>query len=43
MRQAHMLAFNDTFWLLALITAALVPLTIFFRQKSAAALSESVH
>jgi len=34
LRQAHMLAFNDTFWLLALATAALVPLTIFFRQKS---------
>jgi len=43
MRQAHMLAFNDTFWLLAIITAALVPLTIFFRQKSAAVLSESVY
>ena len=35
MRQASMLAFNDTFWLLALATAALVMLTFFFRQKSA--------
>jgi MFS transporter, DHA2 family, multidrug resistance protein len=29
--------------LLAIITAALVPLTIFFRQKSAVVLSESLH
>jgi len=35
-----MLAFNDTFWLLSLATAALVLLTIFFRQKSKTALSE---
>jgi DHA2 family multidrug resistance protein len=35
--QAQMMAFNDTFWLLALGTAALVPLTIFFRQQSKAA------
>jgi DHA2 family multidrug resistance protein len=42
LRQAHMLAFNDTFWLLALATAALVPLTIFFRQQSKAALSEGL-
>jgi DHA2 family multidrug resistance protein len=32
--QAQMLAFNDIFWLLALGTAALVPLTIVFRQQS---------
>jgi len=36
--QASMLAFNDTFWLLALGTAALVPLTFFFRQQSDTAL-----
>ncbi|MEJ2164182.1 MAG: MFS transporter [Desulfobacterales bacterium] len=34
MQQARMLAFNDTFWLLALGTAVLVPLTIFFRQQT---------
>jgi hypothetical protein len=37
LRQANMMAFNDTFRLLALATAALIPLTIFFRQKSSAA------
>ena len=37
LRQANMMAFNDTFWLLALATAVLVPLTIFFRQKSGVA------
>ena len=42
LRQAHMLAFNDTFWLLALATVALVPLTVFFRQKSETALSEGI-
>jgi DHA2 family multidrug resistance protein len=40
--QAQMMAFNDTFWLLALGTAALVPLTIFFRQQSNAALGSGV-
>jgi DHA2 family multidrug resistance protein len=34
LEQASMMAFNDTFWLLALGTAALVPLTIVFRQQS---------
>ena len=42
LRQAHMLAFNDTFWLLALGTAALVPLTVFFRQKSDKALGTGI-
>ncbi len=42
LRQSYMLAFNDTFWLLSLATAALVPLTIFFRQKSKTAPSEGV-
>jgi len=42
LQQAHMLAFNDTFWLLALATAALVPLTIFFRQQSKTTPSDGV-
>jgi DHA2 family multidrug resistance protein len=32
LRQASMLSFNDTFWLLAWFTAALVPLTMLFRR-----------
>ena len=43
LRQANMMAFNDTFWLLAWATAALVPLTIFFRQQSINKLSEGLH
>jgi DHA2 family multidrug resistance protein len=42
LEQAHMLAFNDTFWLLALGTAALVPLTAFFRQRSDTALGAGI-
>lgn len=34
LRQASMLAFNDTFWLLACFTLALVPLTLLFRKTS---------
>jgi MFS transporter, DHA2 family, multidrug resistance protein len=34
LRQASMLAFNDTFWLLAIATALLVPLTVLFRQTA---------
>jgi DHA2 family multidrug resistance protein len=33
LRQAEMMAFNDTFWLLAWLTAALVPLTLLFRVR----------
>ena len=33
LRQAEMLAFNDTFWLLAWLTAVLVPLTLLFRMR----------
>jgi len=33
LRQAKMMAFNDAFWVLAISTAILVPLTVFFRQK----------
>ncbi len=32
LRQAHMMSFNDAFWILALITALLVPLTVIFRK-----------
>jgi DHA2 family multidrug resistance protein len=34
LRQANMLAFNDTFWLLSCFTAALIPLTLLFRKRS---------
>jgi len=34
-RQAGMLAFNDTFWLLCIGTAMLVPVTLLFRRGSA--------
>lgn len=33
LRQAEMMAFNDTFWLLAWLTAALIPLTLLFRRQ----------
>ena len=35
LRQAGMLAFNDTFWLLCIGTAFLVPVTLLFRRGSA--------
>jgi DHA2 family multidrug resistance protein len=35
LRQANMLAFNDTFWLLALLTACVIPLTLLFRGAAA--------
>jgi DHA2 family multidrug resistance protein len=34
LRQASMLAFNDTFWLLSCFTAFLIPLTLLFRKNS---------
>ncbi len=34
LRQANMLAFNDTFWLLAIATLALIPLTLIFRRAN---------
>jgi len=44
LRQASMLAFNDTFWLLAIGTAVLVPLTLIFRRARApAAPMEGMH
>lgn len=42
-RQASILAFNDTFWLLACATACLIPLTLFFRRRDAASLPTEVH
>ncbi len=34
-RQANMLAFNDAFWILACLTALLIPLTLLFRAPRA--------
>ena len=34
LRQASMLAFNDAFWVLAWITALLIPFTVLFRRPS---------
>jgi DHA2 family multidrug resistance protein len=42
-RQANMLAFNDTFWLLACLTALLVPLTLFFGRGIQAGPPGRVH
>ncbi|HYA02768.1 MAG TPA: DHA2 family efflux MFS transporter permease subunit [Syntrophobacteria bacterium] len=42
-RQANMLAFNDTFWILACMTAAVIPLTLLFRQGKAAAPPGAAH
>jgi len=39
MRQANMLSFNDTFYILAIGTAILIPLTFFLRKGRAAAAS----
>jgi DHA2 family multidrug resistance protein len=44
LRQASMLAFNDTFWLLAFITAVLVLFTPIFKRSNRAALPmEGMH
>lgn len=45
LRQAHMLAFNDVFWLFAWLTAALVPLTLLMRTHRAgpATVPEGMH
>jgi DHA2 family multidrug resistance protein len=43
LRQAHMMAFNDTFRMLALATAALVLLTIFFRHRQDTAPGAGIH
>jgi DHA2 family multidrug resistance protein len=34
LRQAEMMAFNDTFWLLAWVTAGLIPLILLFRSPN---------
>jgi DHA2 family multidrug resistance protein len=36
LRQASILAFNDTFWILACMTASVIPLTLLFRKGKAA-------
>ena len=44
LRQANMLAFNDTFWLLAIGTALLIPLTLIFRRAKTPTLPlEGIH
>ena len=32
LRQANMMSFNDCFWILSWVTAALIPLTLFLRK-----------
>jgi DHA2 family multidrug resistance protein len=43
LRQANMLAFNDTFWILAWMTAALVPLCLLFRKGAGGAPPGAAH
>jgi DHA2 family multidrug resistance protein len=43
LRQANMLAFNDTFWILAWMTAALVPLSLLFRRGAGGAPPGAAH
>jgi DHA2 family multidrug resistance protein len=43
LRQANMLAFNDTFWILAWMTAALVPLSLLFRKGAVVASPGAAH
>lgn len=43
LRQASMLAFNDTFWVLAWMTAALIPLTLLFRKETPSAPPGGAH
>ena len=42
-RQASILAFNDTFWLLACATALLIPLTFLFRRIANTSVSTEIH
>jgi DHA2 family multidrug resistance protein len=42
-RQASILAFNDTFWLLACATALLIPLTFLFRRIANTSVSTQIH
>jgi DHA2 family multidrug resistance protein len=43
LRQASILAFNDTFWILACMTASVIPLTLLFRKGKGAAPAGGVH
>jgi DHA2 family multidrug resistance protein len=43
LRQANMLAFNDTFWILAWMTGALVPLALLFRRGAGGAPPGAAH
>jgi DHA2 family multidrug resistance protein len=43
LRQASILAFNDTFWILACMTAAVVPLVLLFRKGKAAVPPGAAH
>jgi DHA2 family multidrug resistance protein len=43
LRQASMLAFNDSFRALAISTAVLIPLTLLFRRRGASSLPMEVH
>lgn len=42
LRQAGMLAFNDVFWLFALLTAMVAPLTIFLRRAKGAGAADAI-
>ncbi|MGD9339142.1 MAG: DHA2 family efflux MFS transporter permease subunit, partial [Syntrophobacterales bacterium] len=42
-RQASILAFNDTFWLLAFATALLIPLTLLLRRIAPTSLPTEIH
>ena len=43
LRQASMLAFNDSFRVLAIATAVLIPLTLIFRRRNAPSLPTEIH
>jgi DHA2 family multidrug resistance protein len=43
LRQATMLAFNDSFRALAISTAVLIPLTFLFRRRGAPSLPMEIH
>jgi DHA2 family multidrug resistance protein len=43
LRQANMLAFNDSFRALAISTAVLIPLTLLFRRVSGTTIPTEIH
>jgi DHA2 family multidrug resistance protein len=43
LRQASMLSFNDTFYVLAIATAAMTPLTLFLRKGSSGSAAAGMH